>query len=84
MDERRTLINMKLPEWKTAKVNIELGLGTPMEHFIYDNEPFEPEDALIWRSQLLAALEYEKHNDEVSGTNETDESQLVLSMGQDD
>jgi hypothetical protein len=47
---------MKLPEYQTVRENVSLGVATPLEIFIYDNEPFEDRDAKLWREQLEAAV----------------------------
>lgn len=33
-----------------------MGVATALETFIYDNEPFDPHSAKVWREQLTAVL----------------------------
>ena len=49
---------MKLPDYHQAKENIELGVSTPLERFIYDFEPLDNRDAKLWREMLNEAVGY--------------------------
>ena len=47
----------ELPDWKDCQENIVLQKATPLEKFIYFNEPSEP-DGKEFRRQLLAAVNF--------------------------
>lgn len=49
---------MKLPTWKEAKENLDLEVGTPLDVFIFDNEPLTNSDAKDFREQLINMLKY--------------------------
>lgn len=49
---------MKIPTYRQAVENIELGVATPLERFVYEYEPMETRDADIWRGELAELVGY--------------------------
>jgi hypothetical protein len=48
-----------LPNWKTCSDNVAAGTATPLERFIYENEPLQGDDE--FRQSLQRALEFTGH-----------------------
>jgi hypothetical protein len=55
---------MKLPQWHECRDNIELGVATPLEKFVFIYEPATISVAAEFRKELLAALEYVRKMEE--------------------
>lgn len=49
---------MKLPTWKEAKENIDMEAGTPLDTFIFNNEPLKNDESREWREHLINVLKY--------------------------
>ncbi len=45
-----------LPDFETAKINVEIGSASAIERFIYEHEPAGNESSLKFRRELLAAI----------------------------
>lgn len=42
-----------LPTWKSCREAVTQGHATPLEEFIYEDEPADHEDVEEWRKRLL-------------------------------
>jgi hypothetical protein len=47
---------MKLPEWDDCKAAVDAGEATPIQEFIYNNEPAGDRDSRLFRKQLVLML----------------------------
>lgn len=47
---------MIIPTWEHCEAKFKEGVATPVEEFIYNNEPANPEDAFKFRIEFGAAL----------------------------
>lgn len=47
-----------LPDWTDCKAAVDAGTATPLAIFIYENEPADIMDTLIFREGLSAALDF--------------------------
>lgn len=79
---------MKLPTWKEAKENIDLEAGTPLDTFIFNNEPFENSASREWREGLINVLKYmgaqlRDNPQAYTIQHEVDDSQLLLDVDPD-
>ena len=53
---------MKIPTWQEAKEAIESGSCTPLDVFVFDNEPAGDEDEKKFRLELQAAIDFVQSN----------------------
>lgn len=56
---------MKLPTYQEAYDAVQLGLPTPLDRFVYKNEPPRWLGMEDWRADLERALEYWRVRDDV-------------------
>lgn len=79
---------MTLPTWKEAKENIDLDAETPLDTFIFENEPLAYDASKEWREQLINVLKYmgaqlRDNPNAYTISSEVNDSQLTLGIDPD-